>query len=317
MSSLIGSVAKPFIGAGFNKLFGTRNKNKDVLNFSRAFDLGPSPTFGGDLGAGAVGLDYAKPLLSGGRLAMGPNGVNAGATLNPDGTVSIGYDDSGTFGASVLRPLTSRSISDLDALQAGLQPGFGKVTQARRNAIENARLKATGDLRDTLARRRIEGSSFGNASVSQAEAEFAKATAEADAQSYLEELDATTKIIQQKTDTAYKTASDELSRIGLAQQFQQQWGDIFSRNAAIMAQLAEQDLSSRRGLIGTDLATRRGAGVQDVINRRGLAATEEQLAGKAAGNFAEGVVNSFDGTNFMKLFGLGGNALGGKGFTFG
>lgn len=293
MGSLVGAIASPLIGGGLNALFGTGKKNKNVLNFGSGFDLGPPLDFSGDLGAGSVGLDYGRPALTGSNLSAG--GYRLGTTLNPDGTVSSGLDSAGSFGATTLGPRLSRSLADIDALRAGLTPGFGKVTQARRGAIETARQRAVGDLRDTLARRRVEGSSFGNASIAQAEAEFGKAAAEADAQSYLEELDATTQLIAQENDLTYREATRALDELKLGAQYSQSFADLFARDAQIRQSLAAQDLAGRRQLYGQDLTSRRNVGVADLGQRRNLAADEESRAGSFFGGIGSGIGKALAG----------------------
>jgi uncharacterized protein YjbJ (UPF0337 family) len=220
-------------------------------------------------------------------------GVSLKATLNPDGTVSGGLDDSNSFSATTLVPRINRSLGDLDRLRGDLQPGFGKVTQARRDAVENARQKAVGDLRDTLARRRVEGSSFGNASLAQAEAEFAAKRAEGDAMSYLQELEATSGLINQERQQLEAGASDAFKRAGLAVESIRGISDIFARDAQLRMQLAENDLASRRSLYGQDLSSRRNAGIADLTNRRNLAAQEEAAAQRYFGEAGDKIGSAF------------------------
>lgn len=290
---LIGSAAAPFISSGLNALLGTGKKNKNALNFDQAFDPGPPLDFSGDLGAKSLGIDYARPALNG--LGASGGGYRLGATANADGTISGALDGSGTFAATTLAPRLNRSLSDIDALRAGLQPGFGKVTEARRAAVETARQKAVGDLRDTLGRRRVEGSSFANASLAQADAEFAKAAADADAKSYLEELAATSDLIDRENKYLYQEAARGLEELGLAARFQREFADIFARDAQARLNAAETDLSTRRSLYGQEIASRRNAGVQDLMNRRELALREEQGADETYAGFGKSIGGALGG----------------------
>lgn len=297
---LIGSAAAPFIASGLNSLLGTGKKNKNVLNFNQAFDPGPPLDFSGELGAKALGIDYARPSLGG--LGASGGGYRLGTTVNPDGTIAGSLDNAGSFAARTLAPRLDRSLADLDALRAGVRPGFGQLTRSRRDAIETARQKAVGDLRDTLARRRVEGSSFANASIAQADAEFARAAADADAKSYLEELAATNDLIDRENRILYQEAARGLEELGLAAEFQQRFADIFARDAQARLNAAASDLATRRSLYGQDLANRRSAGVQDLANRRELALKEELGADETFGGFAGGIGKSLGGA-LGKLFG--------------
>lgn len=85
-----------------------------------------------------------------------------------------------------------RDARDLRPLVA---PGFSKLRDARLNAIEDARSATTSNLKESLARRRVSGSSFGNDALSRTQAEFSKQKSQAEAQTILEELDATLQIL--------------------------------------------------------------------------------------------------------------------------
>lgn len=147
-----------------------------------------------------------------------------------------------------------------------LRPGFGALTQARVGAIQRARQARLSDLRGEASRRRIAGSSFAQNLQTQAEAEFGAQEAEARAQSFLEELQATLSIIDQASQSSIAAAQAAVN----AQQFEatigaqfatgvaQIQGQIAQTNATIAAQNAQanaQGFGAFGAQLGTDIAS--------------------------------------------------------------
>lgn len=83
-------------------------------------------------------------------------------------------------------------------------PGMGRLTDARVQAIENARERERSNLRASLNKRRVLGSSFADNALNRQALEFAQEEERARAQSFMEELDLTQKLTadQLKIDTA-------------------------------------------------------------------------------------------------------------------
>lgn len=109
---------------------------------------------------------------------------------------------------------------DLTGLLNRVGPVFGDVTRARLAEIERARSRTIGDLRETLRRRRVLGSSFAQDAIARAEAEFAAQSADAAARSQLEELDIRTKLLAQRAQAEINASAailDELNaQLGIA-----------------------------------------------------------------------------------------------------
>lgn len=87
---------------------------------------------------------------------------------------------------------------DLRGLQDQVVPGFGALTQARVNSIRNQMAESVGNLRESLGRRGVLGSSFASDAQSRTEMAFGQAEGEARAQSKIEEINATSAILQQR-----------------------------------------------------------------------------------------------------------------------
>jgi len=97
-----------------------------------------------------------------------------------------------------LKDTSLNTAGELGALKSQLRPGFGALTESAVSNLENRRRRAIGNLRENLARRRVAGSSFGQDTLARAEAEFAKQEADIRAQTKLQEIDATNKLILQE-----------------------------------------------------------------------------------------------------------------------
>lgn len=208
--------------------------------------------------AGAIGSAAVSSAL-----APNPNIPGATATRGPPSfllqTPSFGETQQSPFAFSINPSAgVTNSLGNLaqgvgtanDALTGNLNsltPGFGAITQARVNAIANAASKATSDLQGNLASRRVLGSSFGQNAVSQVTQQAGVDTANAQAQSYLEELQASTNLINQRLNNVTALANAELSQanfnttagINLVNGTQQ----TFQDNAAVIGQLAAANAS--------------------------------------------------------------------------
>ena len=117
--------------------------------------------------------------------------------------------------------------------------------------------------------------------------------ADADAKSYLEALDATSRLLGQELDQAPRARQADLAELGFSTQQIVAFADAAMRDQQLRLQLAGQNLSSRRPLYGQDMASRRSTGLGDVINRRELASKEEAAAAEYFGGIADEVGKGF------------------------
>jgi len=143
----------------------------------------------------------------------------------------------------------------LEALLPEISPAFGKLTASALANIENQRLKTVGDLKQNLARRRVAGSSFASDAVSRTDAEFSQRKAETGAQLKLAEIDATTKLLKDITDskvnqwnTFIQQANFESS---LAAQLSSGVSSAMASNAQMAAQINAQNTANSLDVAGT------------------------------------------------------------------
>lgn len=182
LGSIAGAAAASATSFGLSKLFGG-SANKSINALSRA------------------------PAVS----------INAGGLTGSGGNISATPERMAAVrGVSALFP---KQANELRTLRERVRPGFGELTNSRVQAIQNARQKAIGNLRDNLQRRRVLGSSFGEDAIARAEAEFGQQEASVRAESFVQELGLTNELIGAEYEAArgeFQTLLDEFNIQGNA-----------------------------------------------------------------------------------------------------
>lgn len=199
------------------------------------------------------------PLIRGQR-AQSP-GFNIRSNDIGEGIFRTRLERAGTFPQRAFDERFPNILSGIDTLRGTLTPGFSQLRDARLQQVENARSRGIGNLRDSLSRRRVLGSSFGGDAQIRAEAEFAQAASQQEAQSFLEELEANTQLINLESEQLFNALNRELAEIGLATNFATQTSDLVSRNAQFERSLAAEEAAGRGQLQGNLL----GLGVSSVF----------------------------------------------------
>lgn len=190
----------------------------------------------------------ASKILTNAAASIGGN--NGPSSLTGGGLgINIGNNNLGLTRSDEVSGLMDNLITGMNTdesayndLLGQLTPGFGLVTAARRAAIDTDQQKNISDLNANLARRRIAGSSFANDTVSNANADYAKQKADADAQSFLDELNATQQVLGARTAARQKSIEDALTQSN----FETQTG------ATLLAQVRDQ--ASKQSAVLADLA---------------------------------------------------------------
>ena len=151
--------------------------------------------------------------------------------------------------------------NELGALREQLTPGFGELTKARVDRLENQKRKAVGDLRENLARRRLGGSSFAGDAEARVAREYDVPIAEAAAQSFLEELQLSSNLLQLESNAniaSAKVALDELNAqlnlaAGSAGQLTSAMANLASAQANILSSVAIESNALQEKFINTIL----------------------------------------------------------------
>lgn len=170
--------------------------------------------------------------------------------------------------------------SEIGGLRQRLGPGFSNVLESRLQAVETGRQRAIGTISENLSRRRVLGSSFGQAAIAQAEREFAEAEATARAQTFLESIDVEQQLIFAENSALIESFNTELNELNL----QLQAGSSVlggaiqaqSQNNLLQQQLAAQ-AAGGFGAFGAQVGNIFG----DIL--RGIGGNEGEIRTDAAG----------------------------------
>jgi len=210
--------------------------------------------------------------------------------------------------------------TELGALKPLVSPAFGNLSKAGSQAIEDARRRTVGDLRQNLSRRKVAGSSFAADDVARVEAEFAKKDAEFQATTKLQEIEATAKITIQQYEAAAKGAESILSQGNfestLAAELSRQYTGALADLAKFESELLRDEADGITAAIGagtTALLSGALGGIASGLFGGGAGAAAGGAAGAAAGGAAAGF--GLLGTQIPGVGTIGGVATGaGLGF---
>jgi hypothetical protein len=170
--------------------------------------------------AATAGVNYGASKLFGKKTDTSPNfaapGFTAGglSAMSGNGGFRI-IPDAERLG--LVQGISSgfgEQADILGGIRASVAPGMSELRAQRLGEIENARSSAIGNLRENLQRRRVLGSSFGQDTISRAESEFAGQRDKVAAETFLQELDMTTQVLQQEFQarrSSFQTNLDELN----------------------------------------------------------------------------------------------------------
>lgn len=243
-----------------------------------------APAIGGGIASAATQKLLAKPPTVDSFAA--PNLKTSGLSANVSGgTVDLTRSAEASGQLKSLQEALGAQGSDLKALLPLVDPGFGRLTQTGVNAIQNRARASIGNLRDNLARRRIAGSSFAADALSRAEAEFAQEEANFRAQSFLQELQLKTELINQSAAANAKQFEVAIAQMNFESQVASDVvrtvTDAIKTNATIQANLAAQNAAGQ-GKFMEPISSAVGGAVSSAI------AGKLGVAGAASGSTLSG-----------------------------
>ncbi len=133
---------------------------------------------------------------------------------------------------------------NLAGLKPLVEPGFGRLTEAGVKAVQDARRRTVGDLRENLAKRRVLSSSFAADDIARTEAEFAKAENKVAAESFIKEMAMTQELIQKEAIASANQYLQTLNQLNIESQVAANISSgvstILSSNAQLMGQMESQ-----------------------------------------------------------------------------
>lgn len=122
-----------------------------------------------------------------------------------------------------------RALASYDNLAGQVAPGFGALSQNVTETINARKAEAVGNLRESLAKRRIAGASFADAEIAKTEMDFARQEQQAKAEAKVQEIALSEQIAK--------------GRAMLVQDFAKLSTAQVNQQAQIVAQQAELDLT--------------------------------------------------------------------------
>lgn len=158
--------------------------------------------------------DPEKPLKNYTPSGFSSGGLTGSFARGPGGgTYNVTRTNAANQALGNVRTSLLGQASELGALRPMVAPGFGRLTEARMKSLDANRRRTVGNLREELSKRRVLGSSFGQAQVAGTEAEFAMAEGQMRAESFLQELGLTQDLINQEYGATTAAMEAELSQL--------------------------------------------------------------------------------------------------------
>ncbi len=147
------------------------------------------------VGASAGGLTTAIPA-GGGNITVTPDANRTNAVTGV----------ANTYGG-----LADQTLG----LRNQVTPGYNDLLTSQLGSIDNSARSAVGNLKQNLQSRRILGSSFGQDTLTRANAEFSKQRSDTIASTFLQSLDANNKLLQQEYQARTQQAQTGLNELNL------------------------------------------------------------------------------------------------------
>ena len=144
-----------------------------------------------------------------------------------------------------------RILGDIDSAREQVAPGISALRTASFGRFNANADRAIGNLRENLRRRRVQGSSFGQSALTQAELERGIGEAEVEAAVTRQEIEQTAALLNQEAATIGDALNRELQELGIAADIGLRSSQLMSSTLATAAQLEAQERSALRGTLGS------------------------------------------------------------------
>lgn len=169
---------------------------------------------------------------------QGPSGFSTAGTTASYSGGQYNINSTPQMNAQIggLQQTFQNQAGALGQLASTVQPGFSQFRQAGLSSLANQQAANLSNLRDSLAQRRVLGSSFANSQISQSNADYAQNQANFIASSYLSELQASQSLVQQQYQAAAQSYQVGISQMNLDTQTAAQ---LTSQASALSAQMAQ------------------------------------------------------------------------------
>jgi hypothetical protein len=256
----------------------------------------PSVASGANPGS-VLGIGFNRGLSTPGLKFEGGTLSPTGSGLDMRQLLELFIGGGANLGGSLtnLRAKQAALSGNIPALRAGIQglrgefsnlrglvrPGFGELTEASVKSIRDAAAESIGNLRESMARRNVLGSSFGEDTISRTRLAFAQEESKVRAEAKIAEITATETLIKDELATFAQEMGLTEFEAGLTQQ------DI--SNAVTQSNLLINELTRQLQEVG--IAGNVANGVAGAVAQQGIAEARSQLlaSGLADQNFTAGL----------------------------
>lgn len=222
-----------------------------------------------------------------------PQGFNApGGSLSftPSGVSIFNQSPQQAANISGIQQTFGQQASDIAGLRPLVAPGFSAFRQAGLADLTTQQQSNISNLRDNLAQRRVLGSSFAGDAISRANAEFSAKRDQFIAQSYLQEVDASNKLIQEQ----YQAAAQSF-KVGI---------DQFNFESGLSAQLTAQAMASSAAVataqakLDADAASGLGKALGSILTAPGSSVIGQGISGigSALGSIGTSIGSALGGS---------------------
>lgn len=198
-------------------------------------------------GDSVLSSEYNRLLDGGGFRPANYSGPAHNINISDEGNITMGR--TGEAQGVMDRLLNGMDVDEgaFSSLLADIAPGFGKLTKARSEAIDNDRMRATSNLREQLAKRRVLGASFANDQIGSLERQYMQDKDKAIAESITQELEMTNNVIQARSQARQESTSQAFSQM----QFETNVGAQLMQSVMSAFQQLQQSMTDIAKLRGT------------------------------------------------------------------
>lgn len=267
-------------------------------------DVGDVPSIPGmasNAGFSAGPINTQAFSLTGGTLSRNDLSMAAQQRGIIDGLVGANAGISGLSSSLMgIKPNFAGTANSLEELRGQVRPGFGRLTEARVQAIRNAGAESIGNLRESLSRRGVMGSSFANDAETRTRMATGQEEERARAEAFTQEIGMSRQIITDQI-------TNELTRfgaaLGLAQEDRALMGQ-YAANIAQRATLHAQQMDRELNELGVVGNIRNG--VNAAVSQQAMQMAQLQMFQQQANAQNQSGFAGLGTAGIMGMFGKGG-----------
>lgn len=217
---------------------------------------------GASLIGGLLGDSFAGKRVQRGERTVPRSGIGmdaGGFTVDVGDRVRIRPTEQRQELIGGIRDVLGTAAQDLRGFRTDIDSPLARMGELTQQRIADVERRTIGTLRDQLARRRVLGAGFAQDAIARAGAEFARESAEAEAQTALQRVDIETQLIERETALnmqSFNVAMESMNMEAvLGAQFVTDANDLMLRASELRLEAALWRAESIAGVFGTSSGT--------------------------------------------------------------